>query len=277
MGLRPVRTLVQRDSLDEETRIELWNITLGLERALTAAERHDINTVLDTVTSSIWAWSFNRPRDEEPSTNQVWGGVKNQILKAEWVDTLGLIEEIIGYAKRFEQWKTEDVVPVFIKAFNGTFENFLVGYRFIDLKLVPLDSEVDLEAINTALDDAKPFKGARHHLEQATGLLADRKKPDYPNSIKESISAVESVCRVVTGEQTLGGALKKLKDSGVKIHPALEGGWSKMYGWTSDADGIRHSAIEAPDADQALAKYMLVACSAFVSLVIELGRKADLT
>ena len=59
-------------------------------------------------------------------------------------------------------------------------------------------------------------------------------------------------------------------------HPALQQAWEKMYGWTSDADGIRHAAIEESDSEQATAKYMLVACSAFVSYVIESGKKTDL-
>lgn len=276
MGLRPVRTLVQRDSLDEETRTEIWNVTLGLTRALVEAQQYEANRVFDLVTSAVWAWEFKKPRDEEPPESRVWGAVKNHILKADWVDALDMVEAIVGYVARFEHWKTREVLPVFLEGYNGTFEIHMVGYRFIDQKLMPLDSEVDLAAITAALDDAKPFKGARHHLDQAASLLSDRKKPDYPNVIKESISAVEAVCVAITKEATLGGALKKLKSSGVTIHPALEGAWSKMYGWTSDADGIRHGSIEAPDANQALAKYMLVVCSAFVSYVIEVSRKARL-
>lgn len=271
-----MRTLVQRDSLDEETRTEIWNVTLGLTRALAEAQQYESNRVLDLVTSAVWAWEFKKPRDEEPSESHVWGSVKNRILKADWVDALDIVEAIVGYVARFEHWKTRDVLPVFLGGYNGTFEIHMVGYRFIDQKLVPLDSEIDLAAVSAALDDAKPFKGARHHLDQAASLLSDRKKPDYPNVIKESISAVEAVCVAITKEATLGGALRKLKASGVTIHPALEGAWSKMYGWTSDAHGIRHGSIEAPDASQALAKYMLVVCSAFVSHVIEVSRKARL-
>lgn len=276
MGLRPIRTVVQHDSLDDETRTELWNITLALTQALRGAQPHEYEIVIDNITSAVWAWEFKKPRDEQPHDGQVWGRVKERILKADWVDALDLIEAIVGYTDRFEHWKTKEILPAFVEGYNDSFERYLVGFRFVGLKLVPLDSEVDLEAINSALDNAKPFKGARAHLEQAAALLSDRKNPDYPNSIKESISAVESVCRAVTGEATLGGAVKRLKGAGVKIHPALEQAWLKMYGWTSDEDGIRHGGIEAADADQSLAKYMLITCSAFVSHIIESGRKAKL-
>jgi hypothetical protein len=276
MGLRSTRSLVQRDSLDEDTRTELWNLTLGLMEELRDAQLYESETVLESVTSALWAWEFKKPRDEQPNSAKVWGMVKNYLLKADWADSLDLIEAIVGYAKRYEEWTTTDVVPGFVESCNLCFESYLVAYRFVSLRLLPIDSEVDLSAINLALDEAAPFRGARHHLEQAAALLADRKKPDNANSIKESISAVEAVCKEVTGEGTLGGALKKLKGAGVNIHPALEQAWLKMYGWTSDEDGIRHGGIEAADADQSLAKYMLVACSAFVAHIIETGRKAEL-
>ncbi len=51
------------------------------------------------------------------------------------------------------------------------------------------------------------------HISKAITLLSDRDKPDYENSIKESISAVEALCEVITGvkgkEATLSKLLKK--------------------------------------------------------------------
>lgn len=80
--------------------------------------------------------------------------------------------------------------------------------------------------------------GAETHLSAALSLLADRTSPDYRNSIKESISAVEAVASVIsrTPNATLGDALKTLKHS-IEIHPALEGAFSKMYGYTSNSEG----------------------------------------
>lgn len=43
-----------------------------------------------------------------------------------------------------------------------------------------------------------------------------------------------------------------------------------MFGYTSDADGIRHGGEGEPvDLDPAFAKYMLVTCSAFVNYLAE--------
>lgn len=157
-----------------------------------------------------------------------------------------------------------------------TFERFLVGFRFVGHEITPIDSTAEANAVVGAQEAVSPIAGARHALDRAVELLADRQSPDYPNSIKESISAVEAVVKKVTGQGTLGAGLGKLESVGVTIHPALKGAWSKMYGWASDADGIRHAGIEAANADQALAKYVLVTCSAFVSYLIEEGRKTGL-
>lgn len=64
---------------------------------------------------------------------------------------------------------------------------------------------------------------------------------------------------------TLGQAVKKLEDSGVKLHPAFEGALQKMYGYTSDAEGIRHALLEESALDADDARFMLVSCSAFVN------------
>ncbi len=278
MGHRPIRSIVQREDLDTETRTELWNVLVVLRRFLAEADRdaYPADLTEDSVLEAVWAWELKRPRDEMPGREQVWGLVKSSILRGEWFDVLDLIESMMKYFERFETRYTAHIRPLAIDAFNDTFEKYLVGYRFIGDRISPLDSHEESAAIVAAQADSGQISGARHALDRAVELLADRRNPDYPNSIKESISAVESVVKKVTGESTLGAGLNKLEASGLAIHPALRGAWSKIYGWTSDADGIRHAGIEAAAADQALAKFMLVVCSAFVSYLIEEARKSGL-
>ena len=101
----------------------------------------------------------------------------------------------------------------------------------------------------------------------------DIESPDFENSIKESISAVEAMCSIITGQSganaTLGKTIKKLKDHGVHIHTALENAFSSLYGYTSDECGIRHGGIDFNSAPAEDAKYMLISCSAFVNYLVE--------
>jgi hypothetical protein len=84
----------------------------------------------------------------------------------------------------------------------------------------------------------------------------------YRNSIKESISAVEAMCKLAAHDDkaTLGQVLPKMG-----LHPALRDGFNKLYGYTNDADGIRHALLEESTLTFDDAKFMLVACAAFIN------------
>ncbi|MBI4801053.1 MAG: hypothetical protein HY796_00870 [Elusimicrobia bacterium] len=91
-------------------------------------------------------------------------------------------------------------------------------------------------------------------MEKALKHFSDRKKPDFANSIKESISSLESLAQILLGTKwTLGGLTKKLK-----IHPCFCEGLNKLYGWTSDAGGIRHGKSgKEPEPSLEEARFML--------------------
>lgn len=277
MGHRTARSVVQSDSLDEETRTEFWNLLVLVRSTFHEAySRGSTDTIEDDMLGAVWAWEFKLPRDEMPSAQGVWDLIKRQILTAEWVTVLDLIEALVKYMHRYSSDGSATIWSTVADAYNDKFEHYLVGYRFIGREITPVDSNAEADAVVGAQEAADTIAGARHALAQAIERLADRQNPDYPNSIKESISAVEAVVRKITGETTLGDGLRRLERAGLTIHPALKSAWSKMYGYTSDDDGIRHGGIEAANADQALAKYMLVTCSAFVSYLIEEARKTGL-
>ncbi len=157
------------------------------------------------------------------------------------------------------------------KEINAILEEEKSGFRMLDEKFVNIVNETEIEAISNA--SQTPYQSVNTHIKKALSLYSDRKKPDYENSIKESISAVEAMCCIITGmtgaSATLGAALKKLEDNGVIIHSALREAFSKMYGYASDADGIRHGGINFKNAPAEDAKYMLISCSAFVNYLIE--------
>ena len=65
---------------------------------------------------------------------------------------------------------------------------------------------------------------------------------------------------------TLGDAIKKLEKDN-SFHPAFISALDKLYGYSSGVSGIRHSLLDSDTVDFADAKFMLVACSAFVNYV----------
>lgn len=159
--------------------------------------------------------------------------------------------------------------------FNQLFEKEYVGYRFVAGEITPITNSLEIQEIEQACQI--PFEGAHVQLQKALGFLSDREHPDYKNSIKESISAVESVCETIVGSEngaTLGKAVKHLEEHGLKIHSSLREGISKLYGYACDQGGVRHGEGEVESTVTfEEAKLMMVTCSAIVNyLVAEYGK-----
>lgn len=83
----------------------------------------------------------------------------------------------------------------FSEEFNNIFETEYVGYRFVDGKIVAITDKNEINEIEQACD--APYNGCKAHIEKAVGFLADREHKDYKNCIKESISAVETICQII--------------------------------------------------------------------------------
>ena len=150
-------------------------------------------------------------------------------------------------------------------------------YRIVaDDVICPIGTDEDAATIEKAFVNLKTsgLSGAREHLKSASAELS---AGNFSDSIRESVHAVESVVRVLEPSGDFGKALAKL-EAKVKIHGALVSGFKSVYGFSSDEQGIRHPLLEkeAPSVDETDALFMIGACSAFVSYLINKSRTAGL-
>jgi hypothetical protein len=154
--------------------------------------------------------------------------------------------------------------------FNGVLEKEGLPYRFVQGVLTTITDPTEIRAVHEALRSGDRFIGAREHLAKALQFLGLRPEPEFRNTIKEAISAVESALKVLTGHAhaDLAEALREFARAH-PIHGALFKGLDSLHGYTSNEHGLRHALLEA-DANVgfAEAKFMVVACSAFVSYLI---------
>ena len=133
--------------------------------------------------------------------------------------------------------------------------------------ILPVATEHEGEAVLAAMWQLREdgLDGAVTHLRRASECI---NQSDWAGSIRESVHAVESVARKLspTSSKTLEPALQALEKQG-GLHPALKGAFSKLYGYTSDEQGIRHALLEGTEARPGLdeAVFMLGACAAFAS------------
>ena len=79
----------------------------------------------------------------------------------------------------------------FVDSCNFALEREVSAYRFVDGVIARITEQQEVEEIEDAL--ARSRGPVQIHLRRALELLASRDQPDYRNSIKESISSVESL------------------------------------------------------------------------------------
>ncbi len=123
---------------------------------------------------------------------EVFNDIERRYEKFTWYEVYDFIEYIanVHYQKK--------LVQQFRNEINLILEREMSGYRFIDEYIAPIIDEVEISEIEEAL--TSEYSGVKMHLGKALEFLSDRKNPDYQNSIKESISAVESIARIVSGK-----------------------------------------------------------------------------
>ena len=265
---------MQIESIDESLRNCLWNLLDNYYWSKNEKAYLDRHTGLYLLMDRIWDEYFKVPTDTIPrsSWHHVYHELRDYFFSCDWNEVYDFIQFV---ADNFAYTSTNEE---FMDECNRILKRELAGYRFVGGKIAQITAEEEIAEIEDALKVSQP-SGTVVHLKRALELLSDRKSPDYRNSIKESISAVETICATITDnpKATLGDALGKIRRQGkVSIHPSLNNAFNHLYGWTSDEDGIRHKLMDDPELDFEDAKFMLVACSAFVNYLKVKASKAGI-
>lgn len=210
--------------------------------------------------------------------NKIYKNQNAEKLHKHVVQCEGMWYRIYDFIEKYLRVTDSEKTQRLTIEFNRILEEEVAPYRILNGLVVPIIGKSELNSISETID--LEYESVSKHMTKALELYSDRKKPDYENSVKESISSVESMCSIITGlsggAATLGNTLKKLKENGVNIHPALENAFKQLYGYTSDSGGIRHGSIEFVNVASEDAKYMLVSCSAFVNYLTEKWIKYNL-
>ena len=267
-GFKPIKNIIQVDSMDEDLRTSLWNAlqTFYLDMAKKAFSNSIQNANAYQLSKNffkiIWIDYFKKPLTSLSSNYLIiLDDIQNYFFKCQWFEVYDFIEFIAN----------QNVLTYINKEFkeycNEILKRELSGYRFIYNLITPITSEIEIAAIEDALKNSEPYKTVNAHLYRALELLSDRKSPDYRNSIKESISSIEAFLKQITEEKDFTSAINKIENK-IGIHQALKIAFIKLYGYASDADGIRHALMDEASLDFEDAKFMLVSCSAFVNYLI---------
>jgi hypothetical protein len=277
-GYKQVRELVQLESMDEPLRNALWSLlklhvwdqvqaSTGMYGGYYLSSGG--NREIDTLCRRLWYSYFKKPLDQlNDDWSKVYAQLRRHFFEARWYEVYDFIEFV---SANYDRYQFRDN---FIGSCNHALEREVSAYRFVDGVIARITEQQEVAEIEDAL--ARARGPVQTHLRRALELLSSRDQPDYRNSIKESISSVESLVALAVKEDkgTLGQLLKRLEDE-IKLHPALKSAFSNLYGYTSDEGGIRHALLEAETIRFEDAKFFLVVCSAFINFVVaKVGKDA---
>ncbi len=270
IGFTKPKTELIKEGLSPEMVNTIWTL---IHEMLLEAKSNEVEhyrgekySDLTKLFRKLWINFFKRPIDNLPTNyNQVNEVAAKRNLRewffeqAQWHEQLNLFEFLF----EDEDKKLQEVCNDFLKTEYS-------AYRFIDGVLTEINSKEEIIEIENALNISDKFKPVKTHLASALHLLSDKTKPDYRNSIKESISAVESFCKIIleNNNTTLGKALSQIEKKHA-IPVSLKNAFSSLYGYTSEEAGIRHALLEngtTVGLDEA--RFMLITCSAFINYLM---------
>jgi hypothetical protein len=264
-GIKSLKKALQVDSIDTHLRNRLWNavdlaywIYVKEYNSLNKHEKRNIEDLL----KKIWGEHFRFPLDTLPNNkSKQIRTVRRKFLEGySWNEVYDFIEFIV------KVFPDETRNNEFIKKCNVIMRTESSAYRFVGKEIIQITSEVEISEIEEVL--TTPLKPVREHLKKALELLSNKKSPDYSNSIKESISAVETVCNLISGEKiALGQCLNKIQTK-YKKHSELIDAFNHLYRYASSENGNRLDALKESDIDYDISKFMLVSCSAFINYLI---------
>jgi hypothetical protein len=142
--------------------------------------------------------------------------------------------------------------------------------RFSIDNVVPQETKRLVDTLTELMKNR--FDPALRQFNKARKFLYEDTPPDYLNSVKESVGAVEAVARDILNQpdKTLAQLITVLKDRYLG-HPAMAKILDGIYAVRGDEPGVAHGSHKASSLGHADAEFLLNMCA---SIIIYLVRKS---
>lgn len=259
-GFKKQREFLQIKDMDRSLRNRLWNkfrdhYLINYEYLIVKAAIENSN-FFEKLYDEFFKLDVKPPTSYESLKSEL----HKCFFKMNWFEVYDFIEYVSMY------YYEEDVNKEFRVEVNKVLEEEMSGYRFLEGIIVPIIDEVEIKEVEEVFNSK--YEPVKRHLLKALKHLSNKRSPDYINSMKESITAVEAMTQILTGrkESDLGKCLKVIK---LDLNKHFKKGLNELYNWTNKEDGIRHANTEdelktSPEE----AKFFLVICFVLLLLII---------
>ena len=274
-GYEPLPEPMQLEELSDDLKREIWNATrefLESQIQPNPFGRVYFTKEAERFIERVLGKFFKKSEDEiDTSYDEVVHQFKDSIVYGIFNEVLDLVQFMVNDRKYGEK---------LVNPINKSFETCVAAY-YLDMsggppyRFFPRSNEAQGEATQESIKTIRDggMEGAATHLRDAAAHINARQ---FADSISDSIHAVESVARRIDPKsKTLRPALNSLENAGLIKHRALKEAFAKLYGYTSDEQGIRHSLTDknSPDVDLDEAMFMFGACASFAAYLVNKHHK----
>lgn len=206
---------LQLDSMDVELRNSLWNL---VHMYFIEPNPQDfLSGFLAAMARAAHVFFFKLPLDELPDYGPAYTQqLKNLSMDTEWYQVYDFLEWLIDYMQESDS-------DAFSRIVNNILQSERSGYRVVGKLFAPITKVEEIREIELAAARMADFDSVGEHIRTSIQLLSDRKKPDFRNSIKEAISAVEAPAKIVSNgpKASLADALKVLEEAHAVPPPSV--------------------------------------------------------
>jgi len=225
MGITSTTIPLQINEVNKALRTALWN---GLGTYYFPSEtdyllwsRLEVRGMMPgdrTTLHQLWIGYLNWPYDELGDWACVKNTLKDYFFSCQWFEVLDLIEFVGAMTQeRVGTRKKAPPLHPFVQYCNDTLAHHNSAYRFVGGLIAPISADHEIAAVEDAIAAGARSRGLmpiQHHIQRALQCLADRQSPDYANSMKEAISAVEALCKLIAGLPDAGTSLECYSEGG---------------------------------------------------------------
>ncbi len=275
-GYEPLPEPMRLEELSDDLRRELWNLLRRFLQTITEPDYYGpvFTTGGELLVERILGKASRVPEDEIETTYKRAAEIfKELVLDGEFNFVLDLLGIIIN------DQEVENELGLHVALL---FDRHAAAYRLDTsrhpFQFFPRGSKEQGEATQRAIKTIheSSMEGAATHLRQAAEHINAQQ---FADSVADSILAVESVACIIDpkASSTLGPALGSLEQTGLLKHPALKEAFKKLYGYTSDEQGIRHALLDkdTPDVGLDEATFMFGACASFAAYLVNKHRQME--
>ena len=258
---------LQLEELPSEARTHIWNVFYLFIDATKGSAYPDFPDVWvaggwEEILHAKHLWHDNLPLDEwDNSFEHHRTSLRRSIETLTFNQVFDLTQFVLRHPK---------CPPGFIDEMKRAFALSRLAYTIDEAEpptIIPAVTDVEGRTVVESMQTLRRagLDGSAAHLRKAAECINGN---DWAGSIRESIHAVESVARQLDPKASndLGPALASLEKRGA-LHPALKEAFTKLYGYTSNEQGVRHAMLDKSSANVGMdeAVFMLGACASFSS------------